>query len=67
MAGAGTVSLCVKQLYDITRKMSGKYIMSQRLVKDKESNTIETKKGQLNRVLILSCKHFKMIDSRGTE
>lgn len=52
------MSLCVKQLCDITRKMSGKYIMSQKLVKDKESNTIATKEGQLNGILIPSCKHF---------
>lgn len=64
--GVGTVSLCVEQLYDITRKMSGKYIMSQRLVEDKESNTIVTKEGQLRTILILSFNHFKMLDSRGT-
>lgn len=58
IGGAGTVSLCVKHLYDITRKMSGKYIMSQRLVKDKERNTIVTKEGQLNKILILSCIAF---------
>ena len=39
----------MKQLYDTTRKLSGKYTKPGSPVKDKENNTIETKEGQLNR------------------
>lgn len=50
----------MKQLYDTTRKMSGKYSKPQRLVKDKEGNTIMTKEGQLNRW----AEHFEELLNR---
>ena len=38
----------MKQLYDTTRKLSGKYSRPQRPVRDKEGNSIKTKDGQLH-------------------
>ena len=38
----------MKQLYDTTRKLNGKYGRPERLVKDKNGKTIIGKEGQLN-------------------
>ncbi|KAJ8337023.1 hypothetical protein SKAU_G00382430 [Synaphobranchus kaupii] len=48
------------QLYDTTRKMSGKYSKPPRPLKDKEGNTIVTKEGQLNRW----AEHFEELLNR---
>ena len=50
----------MKQLYDTTRKLSGKYSRPQRPVRDKEGNSIKTKDGQLHRW----AEHFEELLNR---
>ena len=50
----------MKQLYDTTRKLSGKYSRPQRPVGDKEGNSIKTKDGQLHRW----AEHFEELLNR---
>ena len=55
-AGSGNL----KQLYDITRKLSGKYSKPERPVNDKHGNPITTKEGQMNRW----AEHFESLLNR---
>ena len=55
-AGSGNL----KQLYDTTRKLSGKYSKSERPVKDKEGKTIMAEEEQLNRW----AEHFEELLNR---
>ena len=52
----------VKQLYDTTRKLSGKYGRPERPVKDKNGKTIIGKEGQLSRW----AEHFEELLNRPT-
>ena len=50
----------MKQLYETTRKMSGRYSRPQRPVRDREGNIIKTKDGQLKRW----AEHFEELLNR---
>ena len=59
-AEAAAASNNMRELYDITRKLSGKYSLPERPVKDKEGNSIPGAEQQLNRW----AQHFEELLNR---